>query len=156
MKVIFLDVDGVLTSVSYYKQSSDEERRYFDPTCLENLKHIIDMTGAYIVVSSDWKNSEEKMNRLLIKLEEYGLKDKYIGCTPVVEENSGYYVRSNRGFEIDFYLSDHKCDSFVILDDLDHDLNIFLDYVVLTNNEFGLTKKDADKAIELLSNVRKR
>lgn len=156
MKVIFLDVDGVLNSTSYFEKVGYGSDCNFDPLCMENLKYLVESTDAYIVVSSDWKRSEQKLNLLLEELEKYGLKDRYIGCTPVVEDYNNGAIRSNRGSEIALYLSNHKCDIFVILDDLDWDLNIFLNNLVLTHIKDGLTKEDADKAIELLNNVRKR
>ena len=62
MKVIFLDFDGVMDTVYYDyvlakegKLGNDEYGCVFDPNCIKNLKHIIDQTGADIVVSSSWK-----------------------------------------------------------------------------------------------------
>ena len=37
------------------KPGNDEYGCVFDPNCIKNLKHIIDQTGADIVVSSSWK-----------------------------------------------------------------------------------------------------
>lgn len=37
------------------KADNDEYRTVFDPNSIRNLKHIIDMTGADIVVTFSWK-----------------------------------------------------------------------------------------------------
>lgn len=66
MKIIFLDFDGVMDT-AYYDHilskeglpSCDEYGAVFDPSCVMNLKHIIDQTGADIVVSSSWKHMME-------------------------------------------------------------------------------------------------
>lgn len=62
MKVIFLDFDGVMDTAYYDhvlakegKSGNDEYGIIFDPNSIQNLKHIIDMTGADIVVTSSWK-----------------------------------------------------------------------------------------------------
>lgn len=62
MKVIFLDFDGVMDTAYYDhvlakegKSGNDEYGIIFDPNSIQNLKHIIDITGADIVVTSSWK-----------------------------------------------------------------------------------------------------
>ena len=62
MKIIFLDFDGVMDTAYYDhvlakegKPGNDKYGTIFDPYCVQNLKRIIDETGAKIVVSSSWK-----------------------------------------------------------------------------------------------------
>lgn len=47
MKVIFLDVDGVLKEEDYGEEFKDE--------CFARLKKIVDATGAEIILSSSWR-----------------------------------------------------------------------------------------------------
>ena len=47
MKVIFLDVDGVLHPVH-------EKRRPFTTQCMDIFKHIVQKSEASIVLSSNW------------------------------------------------------------------------------------------------------
>ena len=61
MKVIFLDIDGVLNTGWWYTQMDrntpkDKYGYAFDPNSVANLKKIIDETGADIVISSSWKS----------------------------------------------------------------------------------------------------
>ena len=49
MKVIFLDIDGVL-NLCY--EGRDEYGSLFHPHLVDNLKRLIDMTGAKIVIST--------------------------------------------------------------------------------------------------------
>ena len=48
MKIIFLDIDGVLNVIN---QGRDEFGHKFNPKFVGNLKAIIDATGAKIVIS---------------------------------------------------------------------------------------------------------
>lgn len=52
MKVIFLDIDGVL---NVYCESRDEFGCCFHKHFEDNLRYIIDNTNAKIVISSTWK-----------------------------------------------------------------------------------------------------
>ena len=49
-KIIFLDIDGVLNSVHNWPEN------LLHQSLTNNLKHIVDKTGAKIVLSSSWKN----------------------------------------------------------------------------------------------------
>jgi histidinol phosphatase-like enzyme len=53
MKVIFLDIDGVLNS----KQTPNPRKFPFivDHALLERLKHLLQLTGAEVVLSSNWR-----------------------------------------------------------------------------------------------------
>lgn len=65
----------------------------FDPNCVKNLKHIIDQTGADIVVSSSWKYL--MTYRDFLDMWEYrGLPGFVTDVTPTP------LVRRNRGDEI--------------------------------------------------------
>ena len=61
-KVIFLDFDGVLNTEYYQWFLHNQGKPYFDeygscfaPSAVNQLKRIIDETGADIVVESTWK-----------------------------------------------------------------------------------------------------
>ena len=49
MKVIFLDVDGVLNSQQLFEKSEDAQLISVDEENIKNLKKIVDATGAKIV-----------------------------------------------------------------------------------------------------------
>ena len=54
MKVIFLDVDGVLNSQSLFERCG-EELVPIDEENIQYLKAIVDATNAKIVLSSSWR-----------------------------------------------------------------------------------------------------
>ena len=77
MKLIFLDVDGVL--------NRDTTEQHFEDDCLGALKYLVDKTGARIVLSSTWRYTEETRESVRAKLKEKGImapEDDFLGYTP--------------------------------------------------------------------------
>lgn len=140
MKVIFLDFDGVLTR-------TDEPRshHYLSNTCIENLNLIIDkIKNVKIVLSTDWRKyySLNELRKILVRA---GLKypSNVVDVTPLIE----YQIRGN---EIEQWLiKNNKIDSFVILDDHD-DMGKYINRLILTDPNYGLTHKDALNALSIL------
>ena len=58
-KYLFLDIDGVLNSVSWYREEWNKNHVYpqgdFDPKCVELVNRIVEETGCKVVVSSSWR-----------------------------------------------------------------------------------------------------
>lgn len=140
MKVIFLDVDGVLN----YKNSKSK----VDDEKVKLIKQIVDETNAKIVLSSDWRyylNTDDEDIALLIRtLSKYGIK--IMSSTPITKH--GY-----RGAEIYQWINEwhgEPIESFVILDDRD-DMKPYMDRLVQTDFDYGLVKKDVKIAIKLLN-----
>lgn len=155
MKIIFLDVDGVINPhkniiKSYFEgKSTSSDGIIFDKDCLTNLKEIVDNTNAEIVLSSSWRKSGVRsptINNLLKQLSEIGLY--IIDFTPIINDSN-----TIRGDEIDKYLKDknYKIDSYIIIDDCNN-MGKYNNRLVHTNGEEGLTKIDVDFAISLLNN----
>ena len=120
MKIIFLDIDGVLNSSAYRAQMG---MRYFseiiDRRKMPLLKKIAEETGAQIVLSSTWRkfwnpgeNQLDPAGQYIHDIfREYGL---WIHSKiPVLESNG-------RNEEIQAWLDRHPyVDGYVILDDKD-------------------------------------
>lgn len=161
MKIIFLDIDGVL---NVYPQGYDEYGAIFHPHLVENLKLILDRTGAKIVVSSTWRRSGLSIMKEM--WEKRGLPGEVIDITPfetdVVERGTcEFYDQVDRGFEIQQWIDDNQIQDFVILDDDNDMLPSQRDNFVRTANNqdhedcvdigYGLTRKCAERAIEILN-----
>lgn len=71
MKIIFLDVDGVLCL----------NGRTLPPEPLEQLKRIIEATGAQIVLSSTWRIHDESKTILWLRFQQIGVPT-WIDQTP--------------------------------------------------------------------------
>jgi hypothetical protein len=123
MKVIFLDIDGVLNHEKWYKKRQHfkgglDQKEWsdcypfyeFDPESIDRLNKIIDQTGAVVVVSSTWRHSR-RVEDLQEILEKVGFTGKVIDTTPSINarigpESAGYTVP--RGCEIDWWLKTKK------------------------------------------------
>jgi hypothetical protein len=156
MKVIFLDVDGVLINLACFsiggaKRSGSHTQAH--PDCVAALNHITDATSARIVVSSVWRLGGLKKIRDILR--GWGVTGKIIACTPDLAhkaESGKLWVNVQRGDEIQAWLDGFKrsrVESFVIIDD-DADMKHLAGRLVQTEFSDGLTAARADKVIELL------
>ena len=140
MKVIFLDVDGVLNSA----QDGYSIRLKTD-SHLKLLQYIVKETGAKIVLSSSWRIGFTPASKnLLVRFKEYGLE--LMDCTP---ELSG----TCRGDEIRKWLNDtdYTVENFVILDDEANMAEFAETNLVQTDTNAGLQKADAVRCIRWLN-----
>ncbi|MCM3268818.1 HAD domain-containing protein [Paenibacillus elgii] len=145
MKIIFLDIDGVLVTSRHMVQSKKYFGHEFDPECVRNLQEILEKTEAKIVVSSSWREGRI-LKQLQSIFEINGIK-KVVGMTPIIEG-------AIRGKEIKEYLNDIlnsgvEVDKFVIIDD-EEEMGELDDHLVETSFETGITKAIADKVIHFL------
>lgn len=140
MKLIFLDIDGVL--ITRYSKTSWIPH----PSCVSALQKILDNTGADIVVSSSWRLIHGiDLNKVLFQ---FGLINfKCLGPTPDLKGDN------QRGDEITEWFKMQSIDPsntrFVIIDDND-DMGELLPFLIRTNWEDGLSFDLADRAIRLL------
>lgn len=150
MKVIFLDIDGVLVNRRSLKERS-RRRAVADPGCVAALNAILERTGAAIVLSSAWRFSGLEEMRLI--LNHWGVSPHLIGVTPdrTRREASGLYAGDPREAEIQQWLDEQKglIEAFVILDD-DGDMGHLAAHLVRTEFEIGLTPAQAEYAIAIL------
>ena len=153
MKIIFLDIDGVMNSTESMMDNYHNGVRMYndapDPKSIAALNKIIDSTDALIVITSTWRKLHNILSLGYI-FHLSGLKgDPILGATPVIHNHI-------RGDEIqawiDNYFTAHgpSIDSFVILDD-DSDMGHLMDHLIYINGDTGLTMDDADKAIKMLN-----
>lgn len=139
MKVLFLDVDGVLNhwgSKTYLALSKPKIRL---------LRWIVHETDCKIVVSSTWRKLDETRRKLKRVLGYHGL-EIYSWTT-----TRYWKLGQMRGEEVDLWLSEHSnIENYVILDDDGDFLDSQMDHFVQTNGNVGLTEKNAERAIQIL------
>lgn len=157
MKIIFLDIDGVLNNhhslgLNRYIPTplilNERVSHHLSPWCMHCLNEIIEKTNAKVVVSSTWRLGETT-ERLQAILNFYGFKGEVIGRTPYFT-----FSDSRRGDEIQHYISfdlEEDLESFVIIDD-DSDMKHLLKFLVKTDATNGLNKKDVSKCVRVLNN----
>jgi hydroxymethylpyrimidine pyrophosphatase-like HAD family hydrolase len=152
MKVIFLDIDGVLNTKGPV---------LIDRKTVGFLKAIAEKTGAVIVLSSGWRYwfdgnmhpLTREARRLRDMLSESEMK--LYGKTP---DFSTEEILKNRTFskvkakEIKAWLEAHEdVESFIVLDDLDLNDDEINRRAIRINNMTGLTEDNADTAIGMLN-----
>lgn len=155
MKVIFLDIDGVLNSASFMKarqkdfdtvDKSEEDRwlDMLDQEAVNLLNKAVKATSANIVVSSTWRilHSAEKLSFFL---KEKGFIGSIIDITPS-------FSGKPRGDEIQAWLDKNQIDDFVIIDD-DNDMGELSHRLVQTSWQTGIQQQHVDKIISMLSQL---
>lgn len=162
MKVIFLDIDGVLNC-----RSTREEAYGFlgiENEKVELLKKIVDKTKAKIVLVSTWKDEWEKGRALSdigqymidkLKMHDLEIFDKTKDILPEMAKGLEICNASallSRGEGIFIYLLENEIDGYVILDDrqFDYDRYDLTDNLVKTNMKTGLDLALTLKAIDIL------
>ena len=161
MKVVFLDIDGVLNEEK--SRSRCCGYKGIDDKKVENLAKIVEETNAKIVLISTWKDDWRKTykahqgmmaNYLDKKLKKQGLAvfDK----TENVDKASGFHL--SRGEGILQYFATHAVEKYVILDDYQFDYDgcgLTENYVKTDNENGGLTEELSQKTIEILNGVKR-
>ena len=145
MKLIFLDIDGVLNSVTGkepYVSDMEVEK-------LKLLKKLIDDSGSSgVVITSDRKYSKVDMEDKTEAFDQFEIF--IVGETRRPNQDD---LEDNRGKQIMDYLSSSKkdIDRIVILDDNDDGIsNFFKEEFILVNRFFGLNDSVYQKALEIL------
>lgn len=174
MKIIFLDIDGVLNTGRhardmYYEDISklrDDYGTTFCPQAVENLRKLVEAGGdrTYIVISSTWRLSGLKIMQEM--WEKRGLPGKVIDVT--VHSRASNNVSLPRGAEIDHYLvgegywsyrellgeeqrSSTSIEAYVIIDDDSDMLYNQKDHFVHVDPHLGFAdKRKLKRAINII------
>jgi hypothetical protein len=164
MKILMLDIDGVLNNVSVFK-----DRRFgpfpLDHLCIERLHTVVQATDCQIVLSSSWRGVPD----LERKLEADFVFESYFGEWPYAErinvrhkdgrtkrygddESLSTIEYEGRGSEIAEWLSRHpEVTRYAIVDDDSDMLPEQMPFFVQTSFETGMTDEHAAKLIEILN-----
>jgi len=157
IKVIFLDVDGVLNSYEWRIKNREKNNRIIkclDEEPIKILSKIVETTNAKIVLSSSWRglDSESVFLRILKeKLEKFNMS--------IFSMTGKSKKKKSRGWEIRDWLKDNKhiynVTSFVIIDDDSFDIanhkKTLLPYYIKTSFKDGLQEKHVDKILHVLN-----
>lgn len=159
-RIIFLDIDGVVTTSENYGR--------IDPNCVKKLNKLKDI-GAEVVISSSWGYDEGRTEKTLIgcglELPIVGYTDHYYEDWLCRGNEIEKWLRNNFGgmctkYGTDYddvpYYRKHYHDNdidyeFVIFDD---DADMLLgqkDNFIQTDEELGITDEDIEKARKILT-----
>jgi hypothetical protein len=149
VKIIFLDVDGVLRRV---------QDRHLNPILIENINILIEKTGAKVVISSSWKE-----NGLDYVKEKLNLRGDVIDITPsfTMSGKSSYNIDVPRGIEIREWIEEYTTmeqyvGNYVIIDDSIDILYSQKDVFVRCDQTKGFNTECLNKAIDILNSSKMR
>lgn len=169
MKVIFLDIDGVLngtrTAIAYkgYGPGSNRPGSTFyseheitdpklDPVAVNMLRVLVEETGAKIVISSTWRMHYTPQAFANMFRDVYDWDAPVIDRTPVHFRMSGRYPR---GGEISEWLEDKpEVTKYVIIDDDTDMLPYQIEHhFVNTCSHNGFSFQNFERALEILGKL---
>lgn len=154
MKIIFLDLDGVL---NLNGPANDGDRRllrtFVDPAKMAMLNLLCDITGAKVVLSATWRIGKTR-TMLAEEMIDAGFLGTLLDRTPSGVPCSAHKPlecsEGHRGAEIAKWLSTARdIDSFVIIDD-SADMGDLLPRLVHVDGSVGLQVHDLDLAFDVL------
>ena len=164
MKIIFLDIDGVLNADEDFGGRSKPNPLVhgicgISKTRIKRLKRIVDATNAKIVLVSSWKYDYRDYMRgndnvwgkyLRNKLRKVGVE--IFDDTYRLDNACG----QDRGYEIVTWISESKepVESWIVLDDevfRDYKMQGIIPHLIKTSEKTGLTEELTNEAIKLLN-----
>lgn len=153
MKVIFIDVDGVLNCATTTKRlACCHEFPLVDTRKVLRLRNIVERTGAQLVLSSTWRFGADPKAFFLEReaLRELVAEFRRLRCS-LWFDVTPYLPSTKRWQEINAWLILHEVDNFIILDDWGEDeFRPMMGRLVKCDPRFGLTKERAELAIKML------
>lgn len=165
IKVVFLDIDGILNhSVFYHNRPTDDKRPYplsdIDPIAVGYLNQICLQSGAKVVVISTWRHGRT-VQELQNILAECGFVGEVIDVTPSLRHEGDYILRGN---EVLKWMKDNeeliRCsisvygnnfEEYIILDD---DVDFLLqqkDNFIHVDRHVGITPQTVSIALKILN-----
>lgn len=110
MRVLFLDIDGVLNRHGFHPGESVGLRSWIEPELARRLSEVLAATSASIVLSSDWRQGRE-LDQLRAELAAAGVIGDLHSVTPI--------LGPPRWREIEAWLKDNTiaAEACVIVDD---------------------------------------
>ena len=150
MKVIFLDIDGVVNCWDT-KERAPSKVIGVEQRLIAHIKEIVDATGAKLVLSSTWRKDWafdllDGKDWIYLR-DEFAKQDLYfLDYTPSRRD-------SHRGEEIKEWLEStgYDVESYVVIDDDIFDiLDLHEGHVVQTSYETGIEPDGVKMAIEIL------
>lgn len=149
MKILFLDIDGVLNSDLYYRSVDRTKANWtrFDPTVVVLIKKLIEEFSLKVVITSTWRFGAVKM-----------LKDELIKSGLISHLHMHWKTPNihppHRGSEIKLWIEKHHdVNDYVIIDD---DMSILDEQktnYVQTELKIGMNEIHYSQAKEILSSI---
>lgn len=154
MKIIFLDIDGVLNSAEYRRQLG---MRYYseiiDRKKMPMLKKIVDATDAKIVLSTSWRKFWNERDSQLDSVGQY-INEIFAEFDMSVYSKTPVIENAGRSAEITAWMTRKGyVDGYVILDDKDFSWSpeLRIHFIRTDCNGNGLDDTQVQDAIDVLN-----
>lgn len=167
MRIIFLDVDGVLNNEKYscfmYKLLGKDKyykkiNKDFDMFDLRSVRYVAKLIDYFegdikLVISSTWRTNKKAVNKIIEKLSIFMKSYNVLVDVTEVDKNR------IRGIEIQHYLENNNLlnSDYVIIDDDTADIIgdkyegiDFNPHFVWCDNKYGFQRKEYKKALKIL------
>lgn len=142
MRVLFLDVDGVLNRTGYHPGTSVGLRSWIEPELAAQLSKVLRLTRARIVLSSDWRIGRD-LYQLRHELVAAGIEGSLVGVTPTLRGVARW--REIRAWMEENGVAEQDA---AIVDDC-HDMGPLADRFVRANPLSGLDEHTAEAIVAL-------
>lgn len=152
LKVIFLDIDGVL--LPFPQKECPKNNTLFPANTMKALDRLLKATEARLILSSTWRSQDQFVNDILEDFEQHNMDvNLFCGMTDK-------HYHAERQWEIHQWLTQQDKDKeicWLALDDeelIEGEKNeklasVFQGHVIKTESSIGLTEDDVDRGIRL-------
>jgi len=165
-KFLFIDIDGVMTTISESNKYLDDQYRAFNPEAVQSLNKIVGLSGCDVILTTSWRRrlNLSFLKEIFIK-RGFNFSNNIISSIPVIEDIAGAtrYISTPKGIEIKEWLLTNYTDNgsgfkvhgidftYVIIDDEIDMLYEQKDNFINTNFKFGLCSVHVDQALKILN-----
>lgn len=163
MKIIFLDIDGVLNTDNTWERrhvefiSSGKIICPIDEFRIKYLKEIIDKTESKVVLFSTWSGGFKKENDLIIPSRQntkaqglYELFNKY--GIEIYDKISKIETKIKNPEKLKLWLLNNNVEEFIIIEDEPEALKEYFNDKIIDVSKSGLSKEHISLAISILNN----
>ena len=155
MKILFLDIDGVLNSRAYDCRRNWNGQTSIDETRLPLVKEIVEKTGAEIVLTSTWRRHLDGTMNACDEAGEYVVRTFAKHGLRIFSKTPDFGRGASRRGEVAAWLSEHgkTVERFVILDECACGWGELSSFYIHTNPQFGngLEEEHVIRAIAILN-----
>lgn len=150
MRLLFLDIDGVLTTTVSPLE--------LVPSCVQRLQNVLTVSGARLVLSSSWRiegigaDSEFQIRLKRVCREMDGHSGRFEDIVRRLHGATSSLPDQRRQDEIEEYVGRHEPDRFAAVDDWVHDFTVPPPpWLVLTDPDSGLDEAAEKSLLEILA-----
>ena len=141
VRLLFLDIDGVLNRTGYRPVESLGLRSWIEPELAARLSRLVRTIDAVIVLISDWRRGRD-LGHLADELRSAGIDGRLLGTTP--------FLAGERWREIESWMAEHDAsvENIAIVDD-EYDMGPLASRFVRVSPLNGLDEDAASAVVAL-------